>query len=168
MSSERSRTLPDVAATHALAAEVAARLRPGDVVALVGELGAGKTEFVRGLAAALGVPAADGVCSPSYLLLNLHAGGRPPLAHFDAYFMQGADDIERAGLPELLAQGWVAAVEWADRVPGSLPAGAVWIRLATGATPDSRIAEFGRPRPQAAASPAASRPPARPATDDPS
>ena len=80
MSSEPGRRLDGVEATHALAAEVAARLRPGDVIALVGELGAGKTEFVRGLSRALGVPPATPVCSPSYMLLNLYSGGRLPLA----------------------------------------------------------------------------------------
>src|SRR5262245_38332768 len=122
MPSERSVPLPDVAATHRLAAQVAETLGPGGVLALTGELGAGKTELTRGLARALGVPGSVPVCSPSYLLLNLYRGGRLPLAHFDAYFMQGADDLERAGLAELLAEGWVAVVEWADRVAPALPA----------------------------------------------
>jgi len=146
MPSERRVPLPDVAATHRLAAELAAGLAPGDVLALTGELGAGKTELTRGLAAALGVPAAVPVCSPSYLLLNLYRGGRLPLAHFDAYFMQGADDLERAGLAELLAEGWVAVVEWADRVASALPAGTQWVALGPGESgPGSRLASV-RPR----------------------
>ena len=116
-----TRHLPDVAATHALAAEVAARAGPGAVIGLVGELGAGQTEFVRGLARALDVPEEAGVCSPSYLLLNLYAGPRP-VAHYDAYFMDGTDDLERAGLDDHCreggvteAEGWVARVRFASQ-----------------------------------------------------
>lgn len=142
MPSERV-LLPDVAATHGLARRLAGELRPGAVLALTGELGAGKTELTRGLARALGVPESVAVCSPSYLLLNLYRGGRLPLAHFDAYFMQGADDLERAGLAELLAQGWVAVVEWADRVAETLPADALWVELEPGESgPGSRVAQL--------------------------
>lgn len=141
MPSERV-LLPDIAATHRLARRIADDLQPRSVVALEGELGAGKTELTKGLAQALGVPAAK-VCSPSYLLLNLYRGGRLPLAHFDAYFMQGADDLERAGLAELLAQGWVAVVEWADRVAAALPADALWVALEPGETgAGSRVAQL--------------------------
>ena len=144
MPSERV-LLPDVEATQRLARRLAGGLRAGSVVALTGELGAGKTELTRGLARALGLPAAD-VCSPSYLLLNLYRGGRLPVAHFDAYFMQGADDLERAGLAELLAEGWVAVVEWADRVASALPAGTQWVALGPGESgPGSRLASV-RPR----------------------
>ena len=129
-SEPRRVALPDVHATHALAAELAATLRPGDVLALVGELGAGKTELVRGLVAALGAPPDTPVCSPSFLLLNLYRGGRLPVAHYDAYFMDSADDLERAGLDDLRRQGWLTVVEWADRVASALPAGARWLELA--------------------------------------
>jgi tRNA threonylcarbamoyladenosine biosynthesis protein TsaE len=125
--------LPDVAATHQLAATLAADLEPGSVVALTGELGAGKTEFVRGLARALGVPDEAGVCSPSYLLLNVYAGGEQDLAHFDAYFMgrdgTAVDDLERAGLADLIAEGAIVAIEWADLVEAALPPSTVWIAL---------------------------------------
>jgi len=142
MPSERV-PLPDVAATHRLARRLADALQPGAVLALTGELGAGKTELTRGLARALDVPGSVAVCSPSYLLLNLYRGGRLPLAHFDAYFMQGADDLERAGLAELLAQGWVVVVEWADRVAEALPVDALWIELEPGETgPGSRVARL--------------------------
>lgn len=122
MPSDAARLLPDLAATRAWAAELARDLRAGDVLALVGDLGAGKTELVRGLAAALGCPADTPVCSPSYLLLNVYRGGRLPLAHYDACFMDSDDDLERAGLSEQLASGAAAVVEWADRVPDALPA----------------------------------------------
>jgi tRNA threonylcarbamoyl adenosine modification protein YjeE len=140
-----SELLDSVAATHALAARMASELRPGDVLALVGDLGAGKTEFTRGLGLALQLPPEVGVCSPSYLLLNLYSGGRLPLAHMDAYFMDGPDDLERAGLPELLADGWVVVIEWAERVADALPAEARWIHLAPGPDPESRQATLGGP-----------------------
>lgn len=154
MSSERSLPLPDLAATHRLARQLAGELGPGDVLALTGELGAGKTEFTRGLALALDVPDSVPVCSPSYLLLNVYRGGRLPLAHFDAYFMQGSDDLERAGLAELLAEGCVAVVEWADRVGAALPAGALWLALEPGNTgPGSRRARIGPRAPAAGGAP---------------
>jgi len=124
--------LPDVSATHELARELAGSLEPGDVLALVGELGAGKTEFVHGLSRALQVPRDVPVSSPSYLLLNVYRGGRLPLAHFDAYFMAGADDIERAGLAELRAEGCAVVIEWADRVRGALPEDTRWLTLEPG------------------------------------
>ncbi len=129
MPSDAERLLPDVAATHAFAAELAEGLRPGDVLALVGDLGAGKTELVRGLVAALGAPADTAVCSPSFLLLNVYRGGRLPVAHYDAYFMDSSDDLERAGLNDQLRAGALAVVEWADRVPEALPRGARWLEL---------------------------------------
>jgi tRNA threonylcarbamoyladenosine biosynthesis protein TsaE len=129
MPSEPPRALPDLRATQALASELAGTLRAGDVLALVGDLGAGKTELVRGLVAALGATDAA-VCSPSFLLLNLYRGGRLPVAHYDAYFMDSADDIERAGLNDLRREGWLTVVEWADRVATALPADARWLELA--------------------------------------
>ena len=153
MPSERVLELPDVAATHALAAEVGATLGPGDVLALQGELGAGKTEFVRGLAAALAVPSEVAVCSPSYLLLNLYSGGARELAHFDAYFMDSEDDLERAGLQDLRRSGCVVVVEWADRVAGALPEDALWIELRrAGRDPDARRARLWRSAPAEAGS----------------
>ena len=131
-----SEHLTDVAATHALAARLAQELPAGSVLGLVGELGAGKTEFTRGLVAALGCD--DDVCSPSYLLLNLYDGGRLPVAHFDAYFMEGADDIERAGLDDLRREGRVIVVEWADRVEDALPRDTRWLRFESGDGPESR------------------------------
>lgn len=138
--------LADVAATHTLAVELAADLGPGDVLALVGELGAGKTELVRGLARALSVPPDVTVHSPSYLLLNVYRGGRLPLAHFDAYFMASADDLERAGLADLRADGFAIVIEWADRVRDALPENARWVQLEPGAFgEDSRRALLSGP-----------------------
>lgn len=138
MASDTTLALGDVAATHALAAEWAARARPGDVLALVGDLGAGKTEFTRGLARALGTPPDVAVCSPTYLLLNVYSGGRLPLAHFDAYLMESDDDLERAGFDDLRRDGHLVVVEWADRVSEALPDGTVWLAFEPGEGPDER------------------------------
>ena len=108
--------------THRIAAELLASLGPGTVLALHGELGAGKTCFVQGLARALGVKRAVG--SPTFTLINEYPGPLP-LYHIDLYRL-GADlNPEDLGLNELLHGDGVAAVEWAER----LPAGAADERL---------------------------------------
>jgi tRNA threonylcarbamoyladenosine biosynthesis protein TsaE len=106
--------------TESIAAELAKTLIAGDCVALEGPLGAGKTQFVRGLAVALGAnPRA--VSSPTFVLLNIYRGGRLALFHLDAYRTGGADDFESIGFAELLEQQGVVVVEWADRVAKILP-----------------------------------------------
>jgi tRNA threonylcarbamoyladenosine biosynthesis protein TsaE len=102
-------------------------LRPGDVVALDGDLGSGKTVFVRGLALGLGCGAAE-VHSPSFTLVNEYpcrrpsAGGRSfRLAHVDLYRIASADELPGIGWDEYLHAGYVVAVEWPDRAAGWLP-----------------------------------------------
>lgn len=117
------------AETEALAAGFAATLGAGDCVALLGDLGAGKTNFVRGLVAGLGGDRRD-VSSPTYVLLQIYDKGvRLPVFHLDAYRVSGADDLEAIGFTELLGQGGVVVVEWADRVADLLPAGVLTVRL---------------------------------------
>jgi tRNA threonylcarbamoyladenosine biosynthesis protein TsaE len=106
--------------TEAVAAALAATLRGGECVALDGDLGAGKTQFVRGLVRGLGGnPRA--VSSPTFVLLNVYDAGRLTVYHLDAYRVGGADDFEAIGFTELLAQGGVVVVEWAARVESLLP-----------------------------------------------
>ena len=94
-----------VAQTESIAAELARTLGGGECVALDGPLGAGKTQFVRGLAAALGAdPRA--VSSPTFVLLNIYRGGRVPLFHLDAYRVAGGEDFESIGFSELLGAEW--------------------------------------------------------------
>ena len=124
---------PDPAATEALGERVGAHLRPGDTLALVGEIGAGKTTFARGLGRGLGLDDPDAVASPTYLLVVEHPG-KVPLLHADAYLPQKlAGFLEDGGLEYLFQPGAVACVEWADRLPGLVPANALWIELAMGA-----------------------------------
>ena len=110
-----------VAETEAVAVELAATLQPGDVIALEGDLGAGKTQFVRGLLRGLGGDPRL-VSSPTYVLLNVYPGGRLTLYHLDAYRTAGADDLAGIGFDELLDAGGVVAVEWPSRVAELLPA----------------------------------------------
>ncbi len=96
-------------------------LGPGDVVALTGELGAGKTCLTKGIALGLGVGDARAVRSPTFVLVSEYRG-RLALYHVDAYRLHGASELEALGSGEIMASGGVTVVEWADRVEGALPA----------------------------------------------
>jgi tRNA threonylcarbamoyladenosine biosynthesis protein TsaE len=116
------------AETEALAADFAMRLRGGECIALHGDLGAGKTRFVRGLVSGLGGDA-NSVSSPTYMLLNVYDSGRLVVYHLDAYRVNGSDDFESIGFSELLEQGGVVVVEWAERVTDLLPKQTIHIRI---------------------------------------
>jgi tRNA threonylcarbamoyladenosine biosynthesis protein TsaE len=110
--------------TEAVGAELASRLQPGSRVRLYGELGAGKTAFVRGLAAGLGVDP-DDVSSPTFTLVQEYRG-RLPLFHVDLYRL-APGEVDDLGLDALASQG-VLAIEWAERMPRG-DAGAIEVRL---------------------------------------
>jgi tRNA threonylcarbamoyladenosine biosynthesis protein TsaE len=124
-----SRDLHSLADTTRFAHDLARELRPGDVVALEGEMGAGKTTFVRSLVEALG-GSSRAVSSPTYVLLNVYpvAGGMS-VYHLDAYRVGGADDFEAIGFDELLQQGGIVVVEWPSRVASLIPASALRVRF---------------------------------------
>ena len=109
-----------VAETESIAANLAESLQPNDVVALEGDLGAGKTQFVRGLVKALG---GDGhsVSSPTFILLNVYQTPLFPVYHLDAYRVHGAEDFASIGFSELLEQNGIVVVEWPSRVLEILP-----------------------------------------------
>lgn len=102
--------------THALGERLGRAAHPGARLALIGDLGAGKTSLVRGLAAGLGVPGR--VQSPTFVVVQIHEGGRLPLWHADLYRLGGADELVLLGLDE--PGDAVVAVEWADRFPETL------------------------------------------------
>ena len=97
-------------ATEKFAADVAKLLRPGDVMLLVGELGAGKTTFVRGVAQALGVR--DRVTSPTYAIGNVYAGQQMQLAHVDLYRLDVLEGTDQAVLDDYMGPGCVTFIEW--------------------------------------------------------
>ena len=105
------------AETREFASRFARELKPGDVVALFGDLGAGKTVFVSAVASALGVPSEAGVRSPSYTLMNLYDGGAMPIAHLDLYRIDDAEELEAMGFRDLLDGTTLVFVEWPERVP---------------------------------------------------
>ena len=116
-------------ATFELARKFAAKLKPKDLLLLTGELGAGKTRFVQGLAAGLGVPAVTYVRSPSFILMNIYDGGRLPLYHFDFYRLHDVGELADLGLEEIVDGDGVTVVEWADRFPSALPGKATRIEF---------------------------------------
>jgi tRNA threonylcarbamoyladenosine biosynthesis protein TsaE len=133
------------AETQALAAELAAELPPGTVLCLHGDLGAGKTCFVQGLARALGVRRPVG--SPTFTLINEYKGTKP-LAHVDLYRIRGAGDAFGLGLEDYLCHyPGIVAIDWAERVAELLPENCWHVRLEAGATEDARRITVDRPAP---------------------
>ncbi len=106
--------------TQGLAREIAQGLAPGEVILLEGDLGAGKTTFIQGLAQGLGVPEDYYVSSPTFALINEYPG-RITLFHVDLYRLE-SEEVKDLGLEDLLGQG-VIAIEWAERLPFSFPKG---------------------------------------------
>jgi tRNA threonylcarbamoyladenosine biosynthesis protein TsaE len=112
--------------THAVGVRLAECLGPGDVVALTGELGAGKTCFTQGLARGLGVTGR--VVSPTFVLVNEYRG-RLPVHHVDAYRTESLTELLDLGLDELFSGDGVTVVEWADKLVPLLPARAIHVHI---------------------------------------
>jgi tRNA threonylcarbamoyladenosine biosynthesis protein TsaE len=127
---ERRKTidLPDLAATEAFGRQLAGLLFPGAVVALIGPLGAGKTQLVRAVALGLGVADGRVVTSPTFVLIQEYAG-RMPVYHFDAYRLRGESDFSDLGVHEYFTGDGVCLVEWANRAAGVLPAEQLRVEL---------------------------------------
>ena len=109
--------------------QIAQKLRAGSVLALVGELGSGKTQFVKGIVA--GLDSAAAVTSPTFTLIHEYPGGRLPIYHFDFFRLQDRQSAERLGLEEYFFADGVCLVEWADRFPELIPPSAQWIWFET-------------------------------------
>jgi tRNA threonylcarbamoyladenosine biosynthesis protein TsaE len=119
----------DAAATERLGEWLGRHLQPGDTVGLVGDLGAGKTTLVRGLARGLQLDDPEAISSPTYLLVVEHPGPKP-LLHADAYLPQKlVSFLDDGGLDYLLDQRAVVVVEWADRVRKVLPKNTLWLHI---------------------------------------
>ena len=116
--------------TWAVAKQFAATLRPGDVVCLEGDLGAGKTTFTQGLCAALGAKRA--VTSPTFCIVSEHPAPEFLVVHMDLYRLHGEEDVLQIGWEDYLARGAVLVVEWFDRAGTLIPANAKHVCFAYG------------------------------------
>ncbi len=123
--------------TEALGARLAEALAEGRVVAFTGDLGAGKTAFVSGMARALGVE--ERVTSPTFTVVNEYEGGRLPLFHFDMYRLDSADELFHIGWEDYLARGGICAVEWSENVEEAIESDAVRVSIVRGDGDDDRI-----------------------------
>jgi len=103
-------------------------LQPGDVVALIGDLGTGKTQFIKGLAEGVGVGKATYVSSPSFTLINEYPG-RTPLYHIDLFRLESEKEAEGLGLEEYVRGNGITAIEWADKIPSLLPEELLWVKI---------------------------------------
>jgi tRNA threonylcarbamoyladenosine biosynthesis protein TsaE len=103
-------------------------LRPGDVVALVGELGTGKTQFIKGLAEGVGVGKPTYISSPSFTLINEYLG-RVPFYHIDLFRLESEREAEELGLEEYFQGEGITAIEWADKIPSLLPKETLWTHI---------------------------------------
>lgn len=140
-------TWSDEDATDLAGRRLARLLRPGDVVALTGDLGAGKTRFVKAVAAECGV-AGETVHSPTFSLIHEYQG-RWPLRHCDAYRLRRPDEFAELGLDELFGSDGVAFVEWADRVAADLPRDHLRVHLEV-LGPNTRLATLRSTGPRSA------------------
>ena len=126
MTDGTSHTTHSEGETANVAARLAGQLTPGSVLLLSGDLGAGKTAFVRGLAQGLGV-SPDEVSSPTFTLVHEYRGGRLPLQHVDLYRLERVD-LDTLGLDEALAEAGVVAIEWPERLQRR-PPGAIDVQI---------------------------------------
>lgn len=116
-----------IADTLAVADDIAEKCAPGDTLALVGDLGAGKTHFTKGLCASLSFKGE--VTSPTFSLVQEYRGGRLPVFHFDFYRIEAADELIALGWDDYLDEGGVCIVEWADKFPELMPENTRWLRF---------------------------------------
>ena len=132
----RCRSVP---ATWRVAAQLAAQLPDGGVVALQGELGAGKTTFVQGLARTLGIDRP--ITSPTFTLVGEYAGHGLPLVHMDLYRLHSPDDLLAIGFSEYLERRALVAIEWPERAGDLLPGDAIRVNIRLAPDARTRIIE---------------------------
>ena len=123
--------------TRALGRKLAQALQGGTVVAFTGDLGAGKTAFVSGMAEGLGIE--ERVTSPTFTIVNEYEGGRLPLFHFDMYRLGSADELFHIGWEDYLARNGVCAVEWSENVEEALDGDTIRVDISRGQDENTRI-----------------------------
>lgn len=116
-----------VAETHAIGARLAEQLKPGDVLLLLGDMGAGKSELTRGIARGLGVQGY--VTSPTFTILQVHEDGRMPLYHFDWYRLSDAEELYELSMDEYLYGDGVSVIEWPSRAEEVIPESYLQVEL---------------------------------------
>ncbi|HKS31488.1 MAG TPA: tRNA (adenosine(37)-N6)-threonylcarbamoyltransferase complex ATPase subunit type 1 TsaE [Chthoniobacterales bacterium] len=125
------------AETEGAGERLAEKIKAGDVLALVGDLGAGKTRFVKGLARGLG--SKEAVTSPTFTLLHEYRGGRLTIYHFDFYRIESSSALSAIGFDETVFGDGVSVIEWADRFVDAIPLHARWIRFEIASEDQRRI-----------------------------
>lgn len=123
--------------TEQLGEALAKRLPPGTVVAFTGDLGAGKTAFVRGMARGLGIR--QRVTSPTFTIVNEYEGGTLPLFHFDMYRLHSSEELFDIGWEDFLRRGGICAVEWSEIIQDALEPGAVFVDIRRGGHDTQRV-----------------------------
>jgi len=132
--------------TRSFAQHLAPRLRPGDIIGLQGELGAGKSVFARALMRALGVRD-ESMPSPTFSLIQTYEGERCKISHMDWYRLESADEIEMLGVREYFSPPWISIIEWPERAPDLLPDHSILIELeCVDDNPNARLIEVGKKR----------------------
>ncbi|MDD7409112.1 MAG: tRNA (adenosine(37)-N6)-threonylcarbamoyltransferase complex ATPase subunit type 1 TsaE [Anaerovoracaceae bacterium] len=123
--------------TRRLGASFADKLKPGDIVCLLGDLGTGKTTFSKAVAAGLGVK--EEITSPTFNIVNIYKSGRIPLYHFDVYRLSGAKEFLDAGFDEYFDAGGVCLIEWADIIEDVIPDGSILVEIERGSSETERL-----------------------------
>lgn len=126
---DRKITSLNVEETQRIAAALAKVVVPGTLIALEGDLGAGKTHFTQGLARGLGV--GEAVTSPTFNVMSVYDQGRLPLYHFDLYRLEDALELEDIAFYDYVEADGVSCIEWAAKFPEEIPAQALWISITT-------------------------------------
>ncbi|MBO4894164.1 MAG: tRNA (adenosine(37)-N6)-threonylcarbamoyltransferase complex ATPase subunit type 1 TsaE [Clostridia bacterium] len=135
-------TTDSVFATEKVGGELAKSIRKNDVVALFGDLGAGKTAFTRGLVRGLGIDAQ--VSSPTFALVNEYSGGGNKVYHYDMYRITSWDDLYSTGYFDCLQSGSVLVIEWSENIEAALPDDYIRVEIEKNSEENSRTIKTGR------------------------
>ena len=134
---EKRIVLKNESETAAFGARLAEEIKPGTVIALTGDLGAGKTTLTKAIARGLGVT--ETLTSPTFTIVQEYESGRMPVYHFDVYRVHDEDEMFELGFDDYLHGKGVCLIEWAELVEDLLPEGTCWLKLEYGGSEDERI-----------------------------